>query len=99
MSEPLRYGVLLSLLVVAGSPLPGQIPATAQEAGRVVEMDELVKELLRNNPAIRAAQYRVDAATKRPSQMSTLPEPKLSVSNFGVGHPLSRLRDSDFAYV
>lgn len=99
MSEPLRYGMLLSLLVVAGSPSPGQIPAIAQEAGRVVEIDELVKELLRSNPAIRAAQYRVDAATKRPSQMSTLPEPKLSVSNFGVGHPLSRLRDSDFAYV
>jgi len=99
MSEPLRYGMLLSFLVVAGSPSPGQIPAIAQEAGRVVEMDELVKELLRNNPAIRAAQYRVDAATKRPSQMSTLPEPKFSVSDFGVGHPLSRLRDSDFAYV
>lgn len=99
MSKPLRYGMLLSLLVAAGSPSPGQIPAIAQEAERVVEMDELVKELLRNNPAIRAAQYRVDAATKRPSQMSALPEPKFSVSNLGVGHPLSRLRDSDFAYV
>ncbi|MGH9785038.1 MAG: TolC family protein, partial [Terriglobia bacterium] len=49
-------------------------------------------------PDIRAAQHRLDAASKRPSQLSTLPEPKLSFTNFGVGHPSSRLSGSEFAY-
>src|SRR5229473_1508576 len=59
---------------------------------------ELLSELLQNNPEIQAARSRFEAATKRPSQAGTLPEPTASYTNFGVGHPFSRLNGSDFAY-
>lgn len=97
----LRQSIFLSLVAAVCSPLKSEPQAAGREGelAPIVQIDELVKELLANNPALRAAQYRLDAATKRPSQLSTLPEPKVSVSNFGVGHPLSRLRDSGFAYV
>ena len=59
---------------------------------------ELITELLQRNPEIQAARWRFDAATKRPSQVGTLPEPTASYTNFGVGHPFSRLNGSNFAY-
>lgn len=59
---------------------------------------DLVNVLMDRNPEIRAARFRFDAATKRPSQVATLPEPKASYTNMGVGHPLSHLNRSDFAY-
>ena len=59
---------------------------------------DLVSELLQRNPEIRAARARFEAATKRPSQAGTLPEPTASYTNFGVGHPFSRLNGSEFAY-
>ncbi len=59
---------------------------------------ELFSELLQRNPEIQAARSRFEAATKRPSQAGTLPEPTASYTNFGVGHPFSRLNGSNFAY-
>src|ERR1043165_1625939 len=59
---------------------------------------ELLSELVHRNPEILAARSRFDAATKRPSQAGTLPEPTATYSNFGVGHPFSRLNGSEFAY-
>jgi len=61
-------------------------------------LEDLVREMIESNPSLRAAQYRLDAALKRPSQAGTLPDPKLSITNLGVGHPFSRLGQSDFAY-
>src|SRR5882672_1221233 len=59
---------------------------------------ELLAELLLRNPEIQAARSRFEAATKRPSQAGTLPEPTASYTNLGVGHPFSRLNGSEFAY-
>ena len=59
---------------------------------------DLLSGLVENNPEIRAARFRFEAATKRSSQAGALPEPKASYTNVGVGHPLSRLNASDFAY-
>src|SRR5882724_102017 len=59
---------------------------------------DLVNGLMQNNPEIQAARFRFEAATKRPSQVGALPEPRASYTNFGVGHPFSRLNGSDFAY-
>jgi outer membrane protein TolC len=100
MTASLRSRNVLLVAALGCLPLLGQAPQPAQEAsqGTVIEIEQLVKELIANNPTIRAAQYRLDAATKRPSQVSTLPEPKVSFTNFGVGHPFSQLRDSNFAY-
>src|SRR5260370_33493310 len=60
--------------------------------------NRLLDALVQNNPEIRAARFRFESATKRPSQAGTLPEPKASYTNVGVGHPLSRLNASEFAY-
>ena len=59
---------------------------------------DLVTGLMQSNPEIQAARSRFEAATKRPSQVGTLPEPTASYTNLGVGHPFSRLNGSDFAY-
>jgi outer membrane protein TolC len=53
---------------------------------------------MQNNPEIQAARSRFETATKRPSQAGTLPEPMARYTNFGVGHPFSRLNASEFAY-
>jgi cobalt-zinc-cadmium efflux system outer membrane protein len=59
---------------------------------------ELINGLMQNNPEIQAARARFDAATKRPSQAGTLPDPTASYTNLGVGHPFSRLNGSEFAW-
>jgi outer membrane protein, heavy metal efflux system len=80
-----------------GTPTP---VGPSQSVNReVLTLDELVLEALEKNPEILAARRKFDAATKRPSQVSTLPEPKFSFTNLGVGHPASALNGSDFAYV
>ena len=90
-----RFSILLPSLVLLTPGLhaqPQSSGARAAEKEQVVAIGDLVNELLENNPDIRAAQHRVDAAMKRPSQMSTLPEPRLTATNFGVGHLFSHRR-------
>src|SRR6266481_2774900 len=72
--------------------------ASVRAEERTFGPKDLVSELLRHNPEIQAARFRFEAATKRPSQAGILPEPTASYTNFGVGHPFSRLNGSDFAY-
>src|SRR2546425_9510870 len=88
MPATLRKGVCCCLFAFS----------TLQADERTFGPKELVTELLQRNPEIRAAQYRFEAATKRPSQVSTLPDPKLTLVNVGVGQPFSRLNVSEFAY-
>ncbi|HYR41652.1 MAG TPA: TolC family protein [Terriglobia bacterium] len=72
--------------------------AFAQEPPPVTSLQSLMDQLGNNNPEIRAARFRFEAATKRPSQVGALPEPKLTLANVGVGQPFSRLNVSEFAY-
>src|SRR5229473_570143 len=72
--------------------------ATLHAEERTLGPQDLLKGLMQNNPEIQAARSRFEAATKRPSQVGTLPEPTASYTNFGVGHPFSRLNGSNFAY-
>src|SRR5438445_1302450 len=72
--------------------------ATLQAEERTFGPNDLVSQLLQHNPEIQAARSRFEAATKRPSQAGTLPEPTASFTNFGVGHPFSRLNASEFSY-
>lgn len=65
---------------------------------RIVTLDELIAEALENNPEIAAARRRFEAATKRPGTAAALPDPTISLANFGVGHPFSRPNGSEFAY-
>src|SRR5882762_6284263 len=72
--------------------------AVAHAEEKPLEPAELLKTMLENNPEIQAARSRFEAATKRPSQAGTLPEPTARYTNFGVGHPFSRLNSNEFAY-
>src|SRR6266566_59551 len=83
--------VVFTLLIFARTAL-------GQEQPPVTTLQSLVEQLEKNNPEIRAARFRFEAATKRPSQVSTLPEPKLTFANVGVGQPFSSLSVSEFAY-
>lgn len=74
-------------------------PPSSQNAEQIqTSLPELLSELREKNPEIQAARHRYEAAATRPSQAGSLPDPKLSVSNFGVGRPVSALNGSDFAY-
>ena len=70
----------------------------SQEQTPVTSLKSLMDQLDKNNPEIRAARFRFEAATKRPPQIATLPEPKLTLANLGVGQPFSRLGVSEFGY-
>jgi cobalt-zinc-cadmium efflux system outer membrane protein len=59
---------------------------------------DLLSNLIHNSPEIQAARSRFEASTKKPSQAAALPEPTVSFTNFGVGHPFSLLNGSNFAY-
>ena len=65
---------------------------------RTFGLQDLLNGLMQNNPEIQAARSRFEAATKRPSQAGTLPEPTASYTNLGVGHPFSPLNASEFSY-
>src|ERR1700693_3558194 len=62
------------------------------------DRQSLLAGLVEDNPEIQAALFRFEAATKRPSQAGTLPEPTARYTNFGVGHPFSPLNATEFAY-
>src|SRR6266481_50192 len=72
--------------------------ASVRAEERTFGPKDLLHGLIQNNPEIQAARSRFEAATKRPSQAGTLPEPTARYTNFGVGHPFSRLNASEFAY-
>lgn len=74
------------------------IALTSVHAAEALGPQELLAELMRSNPQIKAARFRFEAATKRPSQVGTLPDPTASFTNLGVGHPFSRPNASEFAY-
>lgn len=60
--------------------------AYAQE--QIVTVDALVAEALGKSPEIQAAQKRVEAARLKPSQVSSLPDPMVSLTSNSVKYPL-----------
>jgi len=53
----------------------------------VLQLDDLVRDALRANPEILAAQKRYEAARERPAQESSLPDPTLSLGYNSSGSP------------
>ena len=96
---PSRFRMVLIFLLVPlfGTNVSVQASQPGQGQAPVTELRELLGQLAANNPDILAAKYRFEAATKRPPQVSTLPEPKLALVNFGVGQPFSGFVN-EFAY-
>src|ERR1700724_4317049 len=74
------------------------LSASLHAEERTLGPQDLLDGLIKNNPEIQAARSRFEAATKRPSQVGALPEPRARYTNFGVGHPFSRLNATEFAY-
>jgi len=105
VKRPSRSVIALFIYSIASQGLAqtGSVPEAERvlafnqtPAPPAVELPALVNELL-NNPTIRAARYRYEAALKRPSQVSTLRDPKITYVDFGVGRPFSTFVN-DFAY-
>ncbi len=61
----------------------------------------LLDEAAHNNPDIIAALRAWQAAEQVPSQVSTLPDPQVTVQHFSVGSPVpfAGYSNSDFAYI
>ncbi len=78
MRFPWRRGALTALVLVTS--------ARGQE--KPLQLQDLIKEALRDSPEILAAQKRYEAARERPRQESSLPDPTLSAGYFSNGNPL-----------
>lgn len=65
-------------------------------ADETTPLKSLVEEALRNNPEIKAGRARWEASTKRPSQVSTLPNPEIGVSYKNVRFDKLTLGENDF---
>ncbi|BDC51758.1 RND transporter [Bryobacterales bacterium F-183] len=62
--------------------------ATAAVLAAGVRYEELAAEALQKNPSLLAAQKAVQAAKLRPSQVSSLPDPMVSVASNSVKYPV-----------
>jgi cobalt-zinc-cadmium efflux system outer membrane protein len=78
------------------------VSARAQEmAGMPTPLATLVLEAQSSNTQISAADHAWKAATHVAQQVSTLPDPQLTVQSFSVGSPkpFAGFSNSDFAYI
>ena len=73
----MKYTGILILVIAAN--------AAEERHGSV---QELIVQALRNNPEVIAAQKNYEAARQRPTQLSSLPDPTLSLGYASVGNPL-----------
>jgi outer membrane protein TolC len=80
--------VLVAAVGVGAADLPTPLSALLDEASR-------------NNPDILAARHGWQAATQVPSQVSTPPDPQVTVQQFSVGspRPFAGFSNSGFAYI
>src|SRR5690349_1589468 len=64
-------------------------------------LSALLDEATRSNPDIQATRLGWQAATQVPSQVSTLPDPQVTLQHFSVGspRPFAGFSNSDFAYI
>jgi len=106
-------GVLvLSLVAAVSLSAAGQQPTAALSSPGAQEqatashasptpLAKLVEEAQQNNPRVIAALRAWQAAEQVPSQVSTLPDPQVTVQQFAVGspRPFAGFSNSDFAYI
>jgi len=76
-----------------------RLPVFGQPRDEPARLASLLDEARFSNPHLKAARAGWEAATKRPSQEGTLPDPRISVRDFGVGQPFSALNTSNFAFL
>jgi len=81
--------------------LLSSIAAIAQSQDAIT-LDQLISELVKNNPSLQGAQARYFAAQARPSQLRTLPDPVISFvtrNNTGNPIPFTRLGADEFSSI
>lgn len=73
----------------------------AISVGHAASLSELMEETRRNNPDILAARRAWQAAAQVPTQVTTMPDPTVSVQHLSVGspRPFAGFSNSDFAYI
>lgn len=84
------------------APVPQSPNGSDQaETAAPTRLANLIAEAERNNPKIIAAQHVWRAATHVPSQVSTLPDPEVTVQQFAVGspRPFAGFSNSNFGYI
>ena len=88
--RPVQISVFAFFLVLA-------LPA----ADLPTPLSALLDEATRSNPDIQATRLGWHAATQVPSQVSTLPDPQVTLQHFSVGspRPFAGYSNSDFAYI
>ena len=82
-------------------PVKSTPAATQGEAGTPTSLAALIEEMSENDPAILAARKAAEAATHIAPQVSSLPDPQLTLQQFSVGspRPFAGYSNSDFAYI
>lgn len=93
-----RRGILFVAAFLIALPIMIPTPAKAvqatvqlaqnQSAKTATPLSQLVKEAEQNNPQVLAAKRDWQAATQVPSQVSTLPDPQVTVEQMSAGTPL-----------
>jgi cobalt-zinc-cadmium efflux system outer membrane protein len=106
----LYFGFLVLFLPPSGAAFgqeqgsgPGEVAPPPQEhehSQTRTSLQDLLAEGERNNPQIEAARQGWEAAKQIPSQVSTLPDPQLTLQQVNVGspRPFAGYTNSDFAY-
>ena len=87
-------GCIAAVLAAAGL-------LSSTPVGHAASLSELMEEARRNNPDILAARRAWQAAAQVPTQVTTMPDPTVSVQHLSVGSPMpfAGYSNSDFAYI
>jgi cobalt-zinc-cadmium efflux system outer membrane protein len=89
--------LLACFFVIVVPPVHAQQPLPA---GQRAKLADLLKEAAENNPQIQVARSAWQAQMKVPSQVSTLPDPVVSIGHLSVGspRPFAGYTNSEMAY-
>jgi outer membrane protein, heavy metal efflux system len=84
-----------------GSNRGARLQVESVDSQAVTPLPDLSTEAERNNPQIQAARQAWQAAQQVPTQVSTRPDPQLTVQHFSVGspRPFAGYTNSEFAYI
>jgi cobalt-zinc-cadmium efflux system outer membrane protein len=93
VSQPARAG--------AGPQAPAATAGQAPPAPAPTPLSALIGELSANSPDVRAAKAAAKAAAYAVPQVSSLPDPRISIQQFSVGNPLpfAGYTTNGFAYL
>src|SRR5260370_31892565 len=100
MSPTRRVSLHLFVLLLPMGLAAGDL-IEEQARGPATPLSKLIEEVERNNPQILPARHGWMAATQVSSQVSTLPDPQITMQHCTVGRPrpLAGYTNIDFSYI